>query len=111
MLTFDHKEYKDRNGANHFIIQAFLAETTLLIMHNAQHDLMWLWASGFKYDGLVWDTMLAEYVLLRGQKLPLSLAACALRRELTFQKDDTLKTYLKEGYNALRAESNELTHV
>jgi DNA polymerase I-like protein with 3'-5' exonuclease and polymerase domains len=109
MLTFDHKEYKDRNGANHFIIQAFLAETTLLILHNAQHDLMWLWASGFKYDGLIWDTMLAEYILLRGQKEPISLAACAIRRELSFQKDDTLKAYLKEGYSVDEIPLSELT--
>jgi DNA polymerase I-like protein with 3'-5' exonuclease and polymerase domains len=60
---------------------------------------MWLWECGFKYDGDIYDTMLAEYLLLRGQKEPLSLDACAERRGLSYQKDDTLKRYFKEGYN------------
>ncbi len=98
ILTFDHMEYKDRTGANAKLLQTILDQTTLLIMHNAQHDLMWLWASGFKYDGEIYDTMLAEYILQRGQKQQngLSLLACAERRNLTFQKDDTLKKYFKE---------------
>ena len=79
-------------------------------MHNAQHDLMWLWASGFKYDGEIYDTMLAEYILQRGQKQPLSLLACAERRNLTFQKDDTLKKYFREGYNTNEIPLEELTH-
>ena len=75
LLTFDHVEYTDRNGGNSRLLQTILDRTTLLIMHNAQHDLMWLWASGFKYDGDIYDTMLAEYILQRGQKQPLSLLA------------------------------------
>jgi len=110
LLTFDHIEYTDRSGANAKLLQAILDETTLLIMHNAQHDLMWLWASGFKYDGDIYDTMLAEYILQRGQKQPLSLLACAERRNLTFQKDDTLKKYFKEGYNTNEIPLKELTH-
>ena len=43
------------------------------------HDLLWLWECGFKYDGNVFDTMLGEYILQRGQKEPLSLEACAER--------------------------------
>jgi DNA polymerase I-like protein with 3'-5' exonuclease and polymerase domains len=83
--------------------------TTLLIMHNAQHDLMWLWECGYKYDGPIYDTMLAEYLLMRGQKEPLSLDACAQRRELEYQKDDTLKKYFKEGYNTNEIPLNELS--
>ena len=44
-------------------MQWFLDEATVLICHNAAHDLLWLWESGFKYDGPVFDTMLVEYVL------------------------------------------------
>lgn len=86
LLTFDHVEENDRTGANAKLLQTILDKTTLLIMHNAQHDLMWLWSSGFKYEGEIYDTMLAEYLLQRGQKQPLSLLACAERRNLTFQK-------------------------
>jgi len=110
LLTFDHIEESDRSGANSRLLQTILDKTTLLIMHNAQHDLMWLWASGFKYDGEIYDTMLAEYILQRGQKQPLSLLACAERRNLTFQKDDTLKKYFKEGYNTNEIPLKELTH-
>jgi DNA polymerase I-like protein with 3'-5' exonuclease and polymerase domains len=98
--TFDHVdydckyEYRKRDCDE---IQDILSKTTLLIAHNAQHDLLWLWETGFKYDGAIWDTMLGEYILQRGQKQPLSLEACAERRDLEFKKQDTLKTYMKQG--------------
>ena len=98
--TFDHVdydckyEYRKRDCDE---IQDILSKTTLLIAHNAQHDLLWLWETGFKYDGDIWDTMLGEYILQRGQKQPLSLEACAERRQLKFQKQDTLKEYMKQG--------------
>jgi len=99
--TFDHidydckYEYRKRDCDE---IQDILSKTTLLIAHNASHDLMWLWETGFKYDGDIWDTMLAEYVLQRGQKQPLSLEAVAERRDLEFKKQDTLKEYMKKGH-------------
>ena len=110
MLTFDHNEYKDTSSNNYKLVQQALDETTLLIMHNAQYDLMWLWASGFKYEGAIWDTMLAAYILIRGQKFPLSLEQCAIRANLPFQKDDTLKAYFKKGYNTDEIPLNELTY-
>jgi len=79
IVTLDHVEQKDTTGAGRREIQKVLDMTTLLIMHNAQHDLMWLWECGFKYDGKIYDTMLAEYILLRSVKEPLSLEACAQR--------------------------------
>ena len=99
IVTLDHEEHKDTNGSGKELIQDILNEATLLIMHNAQHDLMWLWESGFEYEGDIYDTMLAEYILLRGQKQPLSLAACAERRGLAEQKEDYLGTCLKQGIN------------
>ena len=96
LVTFDHAEAEDVFG--HTVVQEWLDKTTVLIMHNAAHDLLWLWESGFKYDGPVFDTMLAEYVLQRGRKQPLSLEACAERYELDTKKQDTLKEYFKKGY-------------
>merc|ERR1712185_592457 len=84
-------------------------EASVLICHNAAHDLLWLWESGFKYDGPVFDTMLAEYVLQRGQKQPLSLEACAERYELDTKKQDTLKEYFAKGYSTRDIPYNELT--
>ena len=109
IVNIDHDEAKDKSGAGRKLVQDILDITTLLIMHNAQHDLMWLWESGFKYDGLIYDTMLSEYVLDRGQRTALSLGACAERRNLEVQKDDTLKRYFKEGYNTNEIPLDELS--
>jgi DNA polymerase I-like protein with 3'-5' exonuclease and polymerase domains len=109
IVNIDHDEAKDKSGAGRKLVQDILDITTLLIMHNAQHDLMWLWESGFKYDGLIYDTMLAEYVLDRGQRTALNLGACAERRNLEVQKDDTLKRYFKEGYNTNEIPLDELS--
>jgi DNA polymerase I-like protein with 3'-5' exonuclease and polymerase domains len=108
-ITFDHSECEPSyNG--HKIVQEQLDKATVLICHNAAHDLLWLWESGFKYDGPVFDTMLAEYVLQRGQKQPLSLEACAERYELDTQKQDTLKEYFKQGYSVRDIPHDELSH-
>ena len=80
-------------------LQNILDKTTLLIGHNIVHDLMWLWECGFKYDGPVYDTMVAESMLHRGIKVPLSLGDCAERNELESQKGDTLHKYLALGYS------------
>lgn len=106
--TLDHNESKDDIGFERLEIQWTLDNTKLLIMHNAQHDLMWLWECGFKYDGDIYDTMLAEYILDRGQRNGISLEACAERRQLTFKKQDTLKKYFKEGKNTNEIPYEEL---
>jgi len=107
-FPFDHA---DRPNQDDYFdrVQMMLDEATILICHNAPHDLVWLWESGFKYDGPVFDTMLAEYVMQRGQKEPLSLDACAQRYELSWQKQDTLKEYFKQGISTRDIPYNELT--
>jgi len=109
LITFDHSECEPTYHG-HNLLQKWLDQATVLIMHNAAHDLLWLWESGFKYDGPVFDTMLAEYVLQRGQKQPLSLEACAERYELDTQKQDTLKEYFKQGYSVRDIPHDELSH-
>lgn len=108
--TFDHNEEKDNTGLYKTELQSWLDKTKLLIMHNAQHDLMWLWECGFRYDGDIYDTMLAEYILDRGQRNAISLEACAERRNLKFQKQDTLKRYYKQGFNTNEIPLDELCH-
>jgi DNA polymerase I-like protein with 3'-5' exonuclease and polymerase domains len=108
IVTFDHADHAPTpNG--HRIVQDALDNTSLLIAHNAPHDLLWLWESGFTYDGNVYDTMLGEYVLQRGQKQPLSLEACAERYALDTQKQDTLKEYFKNGYSTRDIPHDELS--
>ena len=60
---FKHREFKgipDRKR-----VQSMLDKTTLLVGHNIKFDLIWLWESGFKYDGKVYDTMIGEYIMNR----------------------------------------------
>ena len=108
LVTFDHSEV-DETVDGHYLVQSWLNNATILIMHNAAHDLLWLWESGFRYDGPVFDTMLGEYVLQRGIKEPLSLEACAERYELDTQKQDTLKEYFKKGYSVRDIPHDELS--
>ena len=97
IYTFDHAELEPTfNGKEE--LQLNLDRTTLLIGHNIAYDLLWLWESGFKYDGEVYDTMLNEYILQRGVKEPLTLEACAERCGAT-PKSDTLKEYFAKGYS------------
>ncbi len=96
LVTFDHAE-QEPTTEGRAIVQLKLDEASLLIMHNAAHDLVWLWESGFTYEGEIFDTMLGEYILQRGQKEPLSLEACAERYELDTKKQDTMKEWLKAG--------------
>ena len=92
-LTDTGKEYLYRDDFTG--VQELLDGATVLIGHNIVHDLLWLWECGFKYDGTVFDTMLGEYILQRGQKEPLSLEACAIRHDLDTKKQDTMKEYFK----------------
>ena len=97
IYTFDHAQIEPTfNGKEE--LQLNLDNTTLLIGHNIAYDLLWLWESGFSYDGEVYDTMLNEYILQRGVKEPLTLEACAERYGAT-PKSDTLKEYFAKGYS------------
>ena len=106
-LTDTGKEYLFRDDFTG--VQELIDSATILIGHNIVHDLMWLWECGFKYEGSVFDTMLGEYVLQRGNKQPLSLEACAERYELETQKQDTLKEYFKKGVGVDEIPADELS--
>jgi len=55
IITFDHSE-QTPTANGRAIVQDTLDKTRLLVAHNAPHDLLWLWESGFTYDGDVFDT-------------------------------------------------------
>tara|TARA_X000001388_G_scaffold17449_3_gene10812 strand:+ start:4731 stop:6764 length:2034 start_codon:yes stop_codon:yes gene_type:complete len=100
LYTFNHSQARSDLSYmthQHTQVQTWLDNTDVLVMHNASHDLLWLWECGFKYDGEIHDTMLCEYLLQRGQKGSVSLENCALRRELSVKKEHTMKEYLNEG--------------
>ena len=57
--------------------------------------MVWLLESGFKYEGRLYDTMIAEYVLLRGMRKALSLKEICKRRSIA-QKSDAVDDYMKQ---------------
>ena len=79
------------------IIQNVLDNTKLLVGHNIKFDLVWLWEAGFVYDGEVYDTMIGEYLLLRGQKRGISLADSCERRKVSLKKGELVNEYLHNG--------------
>ena len=89
---FKHREFKgipDRKT-----VQSMLDITTLLVGHNIKFDLIWLWESGFKYDGKVYDTMIGEYIMNRGLKAPIGLKHSCEKRGVV-QKSDLMEKYLE----------------
>ena len=96
VIIFDHSEaLPTENGSNQ--VQEWLDWADVMVGHNLNHDLCWLWACGFRYEKKIFDTMLGEYILLRGQNLPLDLGSVATRYGAP-AKQDTLKEYFKRGY-------------
>ena len=69
----------------------------VIVGHNVKFDLNWIKECGFDYDGPVYDTMVAEYLLARARKWPLSLDALSKRYEVTEKKKDLTEDYLKSG--------------
>ena len=109
VFVFDHKEKRITDDDSKERLQRVLDNTTLLIGHNLQYDLQWLWACGFKYDGEIFDTMLGEYILQRGQKQSVSLENCAIRYDLDMKKSDTLKDYFRRGFQTDEIPLDELS--
>ncbi len=54
-------------------------------------------ASIFKYEGHVYDTMVAEYILAKARRWPLSLAAVAEKYGGVQKEKDLISPYFKEG--------------
>lgn len=103
---FNHSTHNTENAKEK--LQSQLDEATVIICHNAQHELTWLWDCGFKYDKPVFDTMLVEYLFQRAQKQPLSLQAIAERYDLENQKMDLMKEQLKAGVSVDDIDGDEL---
>ena len=57
--------------------QAALNHADVLVGQNIKFDLQWIRECGFTYDGDIYDTMVAEYILSKARRWPLGLAALA----------------------------------
>ena len=91
---FNHNHENFDIQSNHKAVQDMLDKTTLLVGHNIKFDLVWLLESGFEYSGRLYDTMIGEYILLRGLRKPLSLKDICKRRSIS-QKSDAVDDYMK----------------
>ena len=86
-----------------------LTDVSYLVGHNLKFDLLWYWdhpelIKFFKNGGRVFDTMYAEF-LLSGQlynrnaqpDYKINLKQCAIRRKLSYQKQDIVKALWDSG--------------
>ena len=96
-VWFYHEKVNPDLKKSHSQVQQILDETTLLVGHNIKFDLVWLWESGFTYNGRVYDTMIGEYMLLKGQKYSLSLHDSCIRRKVSQKKTEIIQDYLSRG--------------
>ena len=69
--------------------------TDVLIGQNIKFDITWLRACGFKYDGHLYDTMVAEYLRAKARKWSISLESLAKRYNVTQKEVDLIEPYLK----------------
>jgi len=88
-LVFYHNEQaKPDNPAP---LREALEQADMLVAHNAKFDVMWLTEMGFRIPDRIYDTMIGEYLLRKGQTyekdedgnsvaIKLSLKATAERR-------------------------------
>ena len=93
-----HSDERASVGEDWFAnMQATLDKTDVLVGQNLKFDLTWVRACGFKYDGHVYDTMVAEYILAKAQRWSLSLDSLAKRYGVTQKEKDLVAPYLKDG--------------
>ena len=88
-------EPKTLAGAGLF--QKALDHADLVIGHNIKFDLTWIRECGFIYEGPIYDTMVAEYILAKAQRWPLGLAALAEKYGVTQKEKDLVTPYLESG--------------
>ena len=93
-----HSDERASVGEDWFAnMQATLDKTDVLVGQNLKFDLTWVRACGFKYDGHVYDTMVAEYILAKARRWSLSLDSLAKRYGVTQKENDLVAPYLKDG--------------
>lgn len=93
---FYHKEKTYVDGTKEQL-QSDLDKADILVGQNIKFDIMWLRSCGFKYDGVLYDTMVAEYIRSKGRRWSLALDALAKRYNVTQKEKDLVAPYIKEG--------------
>ena len=91
-----HKDAPIIDGSQYTWIQHDLDRADVLIGQNIKFDITWLRACGFKYDGHLYDTMVAEYLRAKARKWSLSLESLAKRYNVKQKEVDLIAPYLKD---------------
>ena len=94
---FHHNKMECDPKKSHFELQQMLDLADVIVAHNAKFDILWLQEAGFKIECAVYCTMIGEYILARGQKIPLSLEETAKRRNVTLKRSDLMEETFKKG--------------
>lgn len=94
---FHHNKLECDPKESHFKLQQMIEMADVIVAHNAKFDILWLQEAGFTIDCAVYCTMIGEYVLSRGQKIPLSLEETAKRRNVTLKRSDLMEETFKKG--------------
>ena len=94
---FNHNKMECDQKESHFKLQQMLELADVIVAHNAKFDILWLQEAGFTIECAVYCTMIGEYVLARGQKMPLSLEETAKRRNVTLKRSDLMEETFKKG--------------
>ena len=79
------------------LFQEALDKADVVVGQNIKFDLQWVRACRFKYEGHVYDTMVAEYLLSKARRWPLGLAALANKYGGIQKEKDLVEPYLKDG--------------
>ena len=94
-LIWYHNDYDGCDPVDH--LRKALKEADGIICHNAKFDIEWLQEMGFEIPDVVYDTMICEYLLAKGQRRALSLKESALRRKTrSIKKSDLVDVMFKE---------------
>lgn len=96
--TFKGKRYACRAGENgQRLLLRHISEASFVVAHNAKFELGWLKRCGLDLRSvIVWDTMLAEWVLCGNLRPGFSLAAVSSRR-LKNQAKDVVGDWIRSG--------------
>ena len=91
-----HKDYEGCDPTDE--LRADLLSADMMICHNTKFDAEWLLEMGFTLPPLVYDTMIVEYLLAKGQRRPLSLKESAIRRQVkSLKKSELIDDMFREG--------------
>jgi DNA polymerase I-like protein with 3'-5' exonuclease and polymerase domains len=79
-------------------LEEYLAKADVMVCHNAKFDCTWLLEMGFTLPPKIYCTMIAEYILSKGQRRLISLKETAIRRKTrSFKKSDLVDELFKSG--------------